>query len=168
MEGAKDLLLNALLLEGAAAILLPIVYFAVVMVLAWLVGSAMERAHLKRLAAGEAELRGIVATNCPAPDGMGDTALVSGSVVVANDFFKAWRARWRGIIGGNIRHYETLVMRARREAVLRLKRDAARLGAGHVCGVRLQTSKIGLREGKGGVEVLAYGTAVRARDTESG
>ena len=67
-------------------------------------------------------------------------------------------------MGGRILSYEKLVERGRREALLRLKDEAAALGADFVLNVRFETMTIARnRQGQGvtGVEVLAYGTAVR-------
>ncbi len=86
--------------------------------------------------------------------------LVNGSMVVSVDYFKRILARLRNFFGGNIQSYETLIDRARREAVLRLKESCP--GADQVINLRLETSSITKGRGKqiGSVEVLAYGTAV--------
>ena len=61
--------------------------------------------------------------------------------------------------------YETLLERARREALLRLKEKAAALGADTVCNVKIDTVTISqpTDQSKGGlvgtVEILAYSTA---------
>ncbi|MCI5159978.1 MAG: hypothetical protein D3906_16445 [Candidatus Electrothrix sp. AUS1_2] len=44
--------------------------------------------------------------------------LATGSVVISVDYFKRLLAGLRNIFGGNVQSYETLVDRARREAVL--------------------------------------------------
>ncbi|MCB1628914.1 MAG: YbjQ family protein [Xanthomonadales bacterium] len=92
-----------------------------------------------------------------------DTRLVTGSVVIASDYFKRVAAGFRQLIGGRMGMYETLLDRARREAILRMKEQAFRCGANTVCNVKIQTSSIsqGAKGEIGSVEVLAYGTAVR-------
>jgi len=89
--------------------------------------------------------------------------LVSGSVVISIDYFKRILAGLRNIFGGNVQSYETLVDRARREAVLRMKESCP--DADQVINVRLETSSIskGQKKQVGSVEVLAYGTAVYLR-----
>ena len=86
----------------------------------------------------------------------------AGSVVVSIDYFKRFVAALRNIVGGSVGSYETLVDRARREAVLRLKESAK--GANIVVNVRVETSSIGAsadrRSSVGSVEALAYGTAI--------
>ena len=88
--------------------------------------------------------------------------MVSGSVVVSIDYFKRFVAALRNIVGGSVGTYETLVDRARREAVLRLKENAT--GADIVVNVRVETSAIGAsadqQRSVGSVEALAYGTAI--------
>lgn len=94
------------------------------------------------------------------PDTVRRTQLVSGNVVISVDYFKRVAAGLRGFFGGNVQAYESLVDRARREAVLRLKESCP--GAAHILNLRVETSSIykGRGNGIGSVEVLAYGTAV--------
>lgn len=88
------------------------------------------------------------------------THLVMGSVVISVDYFKRILAMLRSIVGGNVQSYETLVDRARREAVLRMLESCPQ--ADQVINLRLETSSIsqGQHNQIGSVEVLAYGTAV--------
>lgn len=90
------------------------------------------------------------------------TSLVAGSAVIADDYFKSLVAGLHSFFGGRVRSYESLVDRARREAVLRMKAEARRRGAGMIVNVKLQTFSIpGRRPGSTrAVEVLAYGTAL--------
>lgn len=90
--------------------------------------------------------------------------LVSGNVVISIDYFKRLLAILRNIFGGRVKSYESLVDRARREAILRLKEEAIAKGADMVTNLRMETSTIGnsanQRGSIGSVEVIAYGTAV--------
>jgi uncharacterized protein YbjQ (UPF0145 family) len=59
--------------------------------------------------------------------------------------------------------HETLMMRARREAVLRMAETAKSNGAVAVHNIRLVSSNLGnSSSAMGGCEVVAYGTAVWA------
>ncbi len=86
--------------------------------------------------------------------------LAQGCVVISIYYFKRILAGLRNIFGGNVQSYETLLDRARREAVLRLKESCS--DADEIINLRIETSAIS----KGGdsrigcVEVLAYGTAI--------
>jgi len=136
--------------------------------LGFVTGRIIERAHLRSLARRE-EAPGPVLTNLELlPAGMAPTwsRFCAGSVVVASDSFKSFGARLKTLVGGRLRTLETLLDRARRESLLRLRHQAAELGAEIVLNVRLETSIImrsGGRDSSAAVEVVAYGTAVGVR-----
>ena len=93
---------------------------------------------------------------------LGVAEMVYGSAVISVDYFKRILAALRNVFGGTIRSYETLLDRARREAILRMK-EAAPAGTKIIINVRVETSTIGKNTQKksvGCVEALAYGTAL--------
>jgi len=92
-----------------------------------------------------------------------DAALVTGSVVVSEDYFKRVLSSLQSIFGGRLKSYESLLDRARREAVLRMKEQAQRRGARMIINVKFQTLAISGRQPNsvGAVELLAYGTALK-------
>jgi uncharacterized protein YbjQ (UPF0145 family) len=137
------------------------------LVLGYVAGSIAERRHYTSIRQRERELLGLPAItfeDLPAGWSPGASGLVTGSVVVSLDYFKRFLAGLRKIVGGRLRSYESLLDRARREAVLRMKEEARRRGFQAVVNVRLETSSIASsrRQGKGvaGVEVLAFGTGL--------
>ena len=93
------------------------------------------------------------------------SGMVTGSIVISLDYFKRVIAGLRGLVGGRIKTYEPLLERARREALLRMTESAREQGYDAVFNVRLETSRLAnsTRDGKGtaGVEMLAFGTAVK-------
>ena len=129
-------------------------------------GRHNEKKHLADLARREAALRHIalIAVKHP-PQNFREGELVYGSVVLSSDRFRNFLAWLRNLVGGHIGVYETLLERARREALLRLKEKAAALGADTVCNVKIDTVTISqpTPQNNGGltgtVEILAYGTA---------
>ncbi len=137
------------------------------------VGHYQEKRHFLRLDEQEEELRtvGIASIGrMPAGEevppmlvGAECCGLVTGAVVIATDYFKVFAASLRNLFGGEVRSFETLVRRARREATVRMMTEAVDLGANAVINVRYETGTIGGNEKKkpGGVEVLVYGTAIR-------
>jgi uncharacterized protein YbjQ (UPF0145 family) len=132
------------------------------------IGAAVERRHFRLLRTREIRSRGMpVATILKLPRDWDVTgsALVSGSAVVSLDYFKRFVAGLRLLFGGRVASYESLLDRARREALLRMKESAHEAGYRAVIGVRLETSQIASRgrqgSGTAGVEVLAFGTALR-------
>jgi len=127
-------------------------------------GRIHEARHFKALAIFEHELSDIVTTNLKTSINGGGlhATLVSGSVVIANDAFKKFISGFMLFFGGRVSVYETLMERARREAIIRMKEQARSLGALHVINVRIETATI---KGKapqsvGSIEMLAYGTAL--------
>ena len=139
----------------------------VLLILGFSVGSLVERAHFKRLTRRETALSQMLVTDLrQLPSGCSATSfgLVTGEVVIASDYFKTFAASLRKIIGGELRTFESLMERARREALLRMKESARIMGATHVVNVRFSTSSIGSmrrrRAGAAMVEMFAYGTAV--------
>ncbi len=148
------------------AILFQISVPLVLLLLGLVVGKTVERRHFKRLAVEEAELAHIMVTDlCTLPENWTPTAsfLVSGSVVIANDYFKIFAASLRNLFGGRMRSFETLVERGRREAIVRMLREAQNYSANAVWNVRIETSTLQgkNRKSPGGIELIAYGTAVR-------
>jgi uncharacterized protein YbjQ (UPF0145 family) len=135
---------------------------------AYVIGSAIERSHLQSLKKRELGVGKRVTTVClqhgHSDWSLNQPALVMGSTVVSIDYFKRFLASWRMVFGGSIRSYESLLERARREAMLRMQEQAHELGRNAIVNVRLETARIAssFANGKGttGVEVLAYGTAV--------
>jgi uncharacterized protein YbjQ (UPF0145 family) len=82
---------------------------------------------------------------------------------VSEDYFKRVVSALQSLIGGRLKSYESLLDRARREAVLRMKQQARDQGANLIINVKFQTFSIpGNRPNSfGAVELLAYGTALR-------
>ena len=142
-----------------------LIVFLSLLALGYFFGQYFERQHYKSIIQREREtLNFPLLTMKAAPPGISrcDASLVSGNVVVSVDYFKRFLAGLRAIIGGRVKSYETLVDRARREAVLRMKEKAMARGAVMVTNVRIETSSIskGRRQAIGSIEVLAYGTAL--------
>ncbi len=142
-----------------------LIFFLVLLFLGFVFGQIAEKRHFQSIMVREKALRNILCfseRHIPDSDNI-DATLVCGSVVISIDFFKRFVAGLRNLIGGRVSSYESLLERARREAILRMKAEANRRGAKSVWNIRLETSSISkdARNGVGAVEVLAYGTAVK-------
>ncbi len=142
-----------------------IVIPALVILVGYTVGSINEKGHYKSIKKRETEflpLPAVTMKTCLAPEEVNSAKMVVGSVVVSIDHFKRFLAVLRNFFGGRVSTYETLVDRARREAVLRMKKEAGEAKA--IVNVRVETSAIGSsanrRGAVGSVEALAYGTAI--------
>ncbi|OQY07765.1 MAG: hypothetical protein B6I25_01020 [Planctomycetales bacterium 4572_13] len=130
------------------------------------IGKGIELHHFKTLAERERQLSGIIVTNLktiPSQYANAQPILVMGSAVIATDYFKVFAAGLRKFFGGEMKSYVTLMERARREAMLRMLEQAAGQGASAVWNIRYETSTTHGQHRKkpGGVEVLAYGTALK-------
>jgi len=141
--------------------------FLVLMVIGYTCGTITEKRHYKSIIKREQELVKLMVVNAEgrfAEGAVRTSFLVNGSTVVSNDYFKRLLAILRNIFGGRVKAYESLIDRARREAILRMKEEARARGAHMIVNLRLETSTIGRSANKknsiGSIETLAYGTAV--------
>jgi len=144
-----------------------LIIFITLLGLGYVFGQWAEKRHYKSIFAREKLLLRIPALTIrtmPKEDMPVKGDLVCGNVVISVDYFKRFLAGLRNIFGGRIKSYETLLDRARREAILRMKEQAAEKGALLIMNVRLETASISKGNGKrnkiGSVEVFAYGTAL--------
>lgn len=141
--------------------------FLTLMVIGYTCGTIAEKRHYRSIKKREAELLNLMVVNAEgrfADGAVREAFLVNGSTVVSNDYFKRLLAILRNIFGGRVKAYESLIDRARREAILRMKEEAAKKGAHMIVNLRLETSTIGRsanqKKSIGSIETLAYGTAV--------
>lgn len=132
-----------------------------------LAGTLAERDHYHSIRRREQALKNLMVfklKNVPPQMLPCRTRFVAGSVVVGMDYFKRFLAMLSNFIGGRIHSYETLVDRARREAVLRMKEEARAIGANAILNVKFNTANImsGSKKNKGSgcVEIIVYGTAI--------
>lgn len=134
--------------------------------LGYFFGRIAERRHFASIIEREAQYRDLLVFNesVPPPGEWQAGPLVGGNVVISVDYFKRLAAGLRALFGGRLTTYESLLERGRREALLRMKQDAAARGASMVINVRLETASISKGNGDqiGSVEVYAYGTALIA------
>ena len=131
----------------------------------YVAGTWLEKNHYRSIEKREKEylhLPAITVKNVTVDDlNVRKVELVYGSAVISIDYFKRILAGLRNIFGGTVKSYETLIDRARREALLRMKEKAS--GAAMIINVRIETSTIGKKAHKksvGCLEAIAYGTAL--------
>jgi len=119
----------------------PLVFFGLI------IGRTVEKRHFRRLDAFDAQHQDFLITQLksfpmsvagkPAP------SLVVAEVVIASDYLKSWFAKWRNLFGGEIRSFQTLQTRAKREAVARLTASAIEQGYNAICNVRIESADVG-------------------------
>lgn len=144
---------------------LNLIIFVTLLTVGYVVGQWIEKKHFRSIIEREERYRKLLTFNERFPPKALKSVsveLVGGNVVISIDYFKRIAAGLRGLIGGRVSAYETLVERARREAILRMKESAHKKGASMIINVRLETASIskGKKQQIGSVEVYAYGTAI--------
>jgi len=150
--------------------------FLVLIMLGLFVGRTVERRHFRRLGEREVALSYMLVTDLRTYPGGVDTSrtpmMVTGQAVIATDYLKSFLAGLRKILGGELKSYRTLMIRARKEAMLRMMEEAQAAGYDAVCNLRLDSADIGGMTGRRGaamVEAFATGTAYRRpRETDLG
>jgi len=144
-----------------------LIIFLALLASGYTVGRIAERRHYRSIVAREKDMANVmVFTNrFPPLTQQASQALVTGSVVVSEDYFKRVVSGLQSLFGGRLRAYESLLDRARREAVLRMKQEARDKGAKMIINVKFQTFSIPGRNPNsfGAIEVMAYGTALTPR-----
>ncbi len=147
--------------------MIDLIILTTLIALGYFAGSRAEKKHYRSINKREEEFLYMPAVTLKNVTNQGEIAqskLVTGSVVISVDYFKRILAGLRAIVGGRIQSYETLLDRARREAVLRMKEKVR--SADMILNLRIETSSIskGRRQKSvGTVEALAYGTAIRLK-----
>lgn len=136
--------------------------------LAWMTGSYLERRHFARIRRREeacAHRPVITSEEWDDRYPLRRVELAQGAVVVSIDYFKRILAALYNITGGRVRVYESILDRARREAVLRMKESCPQ--ADIFVNLRLETCILvntGRRKQHvSGAEILAYATALYYR-----
>jgi uncharacterized protein YbjQ (UPF0145 family) len=132
--------------------------------LGYFAGRVAEKRHYASIHERERiHLRVPVITSKTLDDGreVADASLATGSVVISIDAYKRLLMGLRGLIGGEVKAYTSLIDRARREALLRMRESAP--DADLFINFRLETTTLysGRGSSPGSVEILAYATAVR-------
>lgn len=135
-----------------------VVVFFILFFIGWGFGRHIERSHLKQLDEQERRLAYIRLDSSRFKTSELNGQLLMSNVVISHDYFKMVWAMIHNFFGGRLKTYETVVERARREAIIRLKIQAEQLGATQMLGLRLCTTEVGMQGGM--VEVMAYATVI--------
>ena len=138
----------------------------VLLILGLVVGRMNERRHYNSIHEREKKFIQIPATagkQVENAENVEQAELVYGSVVISVDYFKKLASGIRSFFGGEVRSYSSLLDRARREAVLRMKESAPWADA--FVNFRVETLSISkdAKNTVAGVDVIAWATAIRYR-----
>lgn len=142
-----------------------LIILLVLLTLGYVFGQISEKRHYRSILRREQQFRSLLLVPSRFPPmyvRAPQTRLVAANVVISVDFFKVFVAGLRKLIGGRMRSYESLIDRARREAVLRMKAEAHKLGASMIFNVKFESVPLykGQRNSIQSVEALVYGTAI--------
>lgn len=140
-------------------LILQIIIFAILFCVGFGFGRYNEGKHFRYLDEQEQRLAYIRVNNSRFVVSEYSGQMISSNVVISHDYFKYAIANVQNILGGRLTSYESVVERARREAIVRLKLEAEKIGATQIMGIRLSTTELGMQGGM--VEVFAYGTAIQ-------
>ncbi|HPN85165.1 MAG TPA: heavy metal-binding domain-containing protein [Victivallales bacterium] len=135
-------------------------------------GRSAERKHLKSLEEREKAVAGFsvsdlksfpgISTDTPTPK------LFTGEVTIASDYYKRFAGGIRNFFGGEMKSFQSLAVRARREALLRIIEQAKLEGYNAICNLRMDSADIGgsadSRKGSVMVTIIASATAFRKNE----
>jgi uncharacterized protein YbjQ (UPF0145 family) len=121
--------------------------FVFLLALGFFAGRFAEQRHFRHLANREAGNGDFLISQLRSyPDavsGPSPPTLVIGEAVIATDYLKSFLAGLRRIFGGEVRSYQSLLTRARREALQRAVEQAREQGYNAICNVRYQSADVG-------------------------
>ena len=141
-------------------------FLIILVCLGYIGGTIAEKRHYRSIAIREKqflELPAVTINKMIEKDAkIKSVEMVQGSAVISIDYFKRILAALINLFGGEVKSYESLVDRARREATLRMKENAP--NADIILNTRIETATIGRdanrRKSIGSIEAIAYGTSV--------
>ena len=155
---------------NAIGLIIQLGTFTIAILLGLIMGRMAEKRHFESLAKRESELKGFLVSDLKGYPGEilpeKGSSLVLGEAVIATDYLKSFLAKIKRILGGELKSYESLMERARREAVVRMLQEAKFLGHNAVCNLRMDTADIGAgstSRGMAMVVVMVSGTAYSVR-----
>ena len=147
---------------------LDLLVIAIILLFTYFTGSIIEKKHFKNIKKREIALYNRPYVNFSikkwsSKRKVASAELVTGEVVISGDYFKTFIAGLKNMFGGRLTSFESLMDRARREALLRMREKAR--NANMIINVKLETMMINdINSSKQGalpgVAVIAYGTAI--------
>ncbi len=143
-----------------------LIIFLILISLGLIVGKWNEKRHIRNLSLREEMTSNILVTQLKCfptvSAGKQPPQLFIGEVVIATDYLKSFLANIRNLFGGEVKSFQTLQARARREATLRVVEQAKEQGYNAVCNMRFESADVGgnaTTRKNAMVAILASGTA---------
>ena len=132
------------LTELLITIVLIVVFTFAPMALYYFIGKHFENKHFESIKEREAKhiQMSLVPSDIPCEEQQVEAiSLVTGTVVIGSDPFKRWVGSLVNLVGGRVSVFESLLDRARREAVLRMKEKAAAIRADEIVNFRMDATR---------------------------
>ena len=129
-------------------IIISILLFVVpLLIFGLVIGRTVERRHFKNLEKREAATKDMLVTQIKSfPMSVSSDkppTLVLAEAVIASDYLKSYLASWRNMFGGEIKSFQSLQERGKREVILRLVEKAKEQGYNAVCNIRVAAADVG-------------------------
>ena len=145
--------------------MIDLIILFIMLVTTYKIGSFIEKRHYKKIKQREIALikKPIIsygAKTFNTKRKIKKIELVTGEVVISGDYFKNFIAGMKQIFGGRLTSYESILDRARREALLRMREKAKHSNI--ILNTKIESCMINDMN-KAGIPkccVIAYGTAV--------
>ncbi|WP_312967748.1 YbjQ family protein [Acinetobacter gerneri] len=125
----------------------------------WIFWKKCEQKHLDQLEIDEQHFSKITVSTHKFQTSDQKGQLVVSNIALSIDYFRSSLAQIPEFLGQPLDSYEIVADRARREVLIRLKKQAASLGYDEILGLRFETSSITANGQM--LEVIAYGTAIK-------
>jgi uncharacterized protein YbjQ (UPF0145 family) len=138
------------------------ILFLAGLVLALVTGTIIEKRHYRSIKSRESSLGSIPCSSfraVPAERPPTKVSVAVGAATISSDRFKIFLGNFMSIFGGELKTHSSVIDRARREAILRMKESCP--WADCFVNLRLETSNISQKHTK--AAVIAYSTAVSFR-----
>lgn len=144
-----------------------IIFLAILLAVTWGIGRNIEKRHFHKIKQREiALIRNPIVSfgikKWTSKRKIKSAELVTGEVVISADYFKWFVATIKTIFGGRLTTYESILDRARREAILRMREKAR--NANIIVNARVETVMYNKNyDGQQSIPmsaIIAYGTAI--------
>jgi uncharacterized protein YbjQ (UPF0145 family) len=128
-------------------LLIDLAPFVILILIGLFAGRMSEQKHFRSLDERESKNGDFVISQLRtfpgAVGGPTPPVLIVREVVIASDYLKTFLSGLRKIFGGEMRAYQSLITRARREALQRVVEDARSRGYNAICNVRFDGADVG-------------------------
>ena len=156
-------------IKKPATDMIDIILLIIILSVIYMIGSIIEKNHFKKLKKEEVEYiklpaGGFGCKNWSSNKQIKDVGIVCGEAAIGCDYFKMFVSNLKSFFGGRLTSVESVLDRARREAIVRMKEKAKKIGANVIINVKIESTMLNECEQKNMLPqclVIAYGTAIK-------